>query len=69
VRADVLLARPPVAWGATVRFGSAIPDPPATYGFNEFAELFCSTSPEYMAVHSWNIWYVITHRPWTDRGD
>lgn len=50
----------PVSKDATVKFRSAIPDPPATYGFVEFEELFYSTAPQYAAVHSWNTGYVVT---------
>jgi hypothetical protein len=45
---------------ATVRFRSAIPDPPATYGFAEFEELFYSTAPAYAGVHSWDTGYILT---------
>jgi hypothetical protein len=50
----------PVSKDATVKFRSAIPDPPATYGFVECEELFYSTAPQYAAVHSWNTGYAVT---------
>ena len=50
----------PVARDTTVLFRSAIPNPPATYGFVDFEDLFYSTASDYAAVHSWNTGYVIT---------
>jgi len=50
----------PVARDTTVLFRSAIPNPPATYGFVDFEDLFYSTASDYAAVHSWNTGSVIT---------
>lgn len=49
-----------VARDTTVRFRSAIPNSPATYGFVDFEHLFYCTASDYAAVHSWNTGYVIT---------
>lgn len=50
----------PVARDTAVRFRSAIPNAPATYGFVDFEDLFYSTASDCAAVHSWNTGYVIT---------